>query len=75
MREANFELNCDCSIVDHNLTRFPYKLGYDCAGTVTEIGARVTRFKVGDEVFVRLPESTRGMAIATLSSNIYNNWQ
>lgn len=40
--------------------KFPYKLGYDCAGTVAEIGARVTRFKVGDEVYVRLPESTRG---------------
>jgi NADPH:quinone reductase-like Zn-dependent oxidoreductase len=40
--------------------KFPYKLGYDCAGTVAEIGARVTRFKVGDEVYVRLPESMRG---------------
>ncbi|EED21397.1 alcohol dehydrogenase, putative [Talaromyces stipitatus ATCC 10500] len=39
---------------------FPYKLGYDCAGTVTEVGSGVTRFKVGDEVYVRLPESTRG---------------
>lgn len=40
--------------------RFPYKLGYDCAGTVTEIGSAVKRFKVGDEVYVRLPESYRG---------------
>lgn len=39
---------------------FPYKIGYDCAGTVIETGSQVTRFKVGDEVFVRLPECHRG---------------
>ncbi|RHZ59239.1 NADP-dependent oxidoreductase [Aspergillus thermomutatus] len=39
---------------------FPYKIGYDCAGTVTEIGQSVTRFKVGDAVYVRLPEARRG---------------
>ncbi|CEJ59347.1 hypothetical protein PMG11_07975 [Penicillium brasilianum] len=39
---------------------FPYKIGYDCAGTVAEIGSQVTNFKVGDEVFARLPECHRG---------------
>ncbi|OQE25283.1 hypothetical protein PENSTE_c006G00503 [Penicillium steckii] len=39
---------------------FPYKIGYDCAGTVIETGSQVTRFKTGDEVFVRLPECHRG---------------
>ncbi|CAI7592493.1 unnamed protein product [Penicillium pancosmium] len=39
---------------------FPYKIGYDCAGTVLETGSEVTRFKTGDEVFVRLPECHRG---------------
>ncbi|KIW15099.1 hypothetical protein PV08_07886 [Exophiala spinifera] len=39
---------------------FPYKLGYDCAGTVVDVGSQVTRFKAGDEVFVRLPECHRG---------------
>ncbi|KAE8153826.1 chaperonin 10-like protein [Aspergillus avenaceus] len=39
---------------------FPYQIGYDCAGTVAEIGSGVTRFQVGDEVYVRLPESHRG---------------
>ncbi|KAJ5864482.1 uncharacterized protein N7529_006398 [Penicillium soppii] len=39
---------------------FPYKIGYDCAGIVTEIGSDVTRFKVGDEVYTRLPEVSRG---------------
>lgn len=40
---------------------FPYKIGYDCAGTVIEIGPGVTRFKVGDAVYVRLPEASRGI--------------
>ncbi|CAI7668858.1 unnamed protein product [Penicillium bialowiezense] len=39
---------------------FPYKIGYDCAGLVTEIGSEVTRVKVGDEVYTRLPEVSRG---------------
>ncbi|KAL3486587.1 chaperonin 10-like protein [Aspergillus germanicus] len=39
---------------------FPYKIGYDAAGTVTAIGTGVTRFKIGDAVYVRLPESHRG---------------
>ncbi|KAJ5155792.1 hypothetical protein N7492_008595 [Penicillium capsulatum] len=39
---------------------FPYKIGYDCAGTVVSTGSHVTRFKAGDEVFVRLPECHRG---------------
>jgi NADPH:quinone reductase-like Zn-dependent oxidoreductase len=39
---------------------FPYKIGYDAAGTVAEIGAGVTRFRIGDAVYVRLPESHRG---------------
>lgn len=40
--------------------RFPYKIGYDCAGTVLDTGAQVTKFKAGDDVFVRLPECHRG---------------
>jgi NADPH:quinone reductase-like Zn-dependent oxidoreductase len=39
---------------------FPYKIGYDCAGTVLTTGSQVKRFKAGDEVFVRLPECHRG---------------
>ncbi|KAJ5680552.1 hypothetical protein N7536_011691 [Penicillium majusculum] len=39
---------------------FPYKIGYDCAGIVTEAGSDVTRFQVGDEVYTRLPEISRG---------------
>lgn len=40
--------------------RFPYQIGYDCAGVVKEIGEDVTRFKVGDEIYTRLPETHRG---------------
>ncbi len=40
--------------------RFPYKIGYDCSGVVTEIGSAVKRIHVGDEVYVRLPEASRG---------------
>ena len=42
------------------MSSFPYKIGYDCAGTVVNIGSQVTRFQAGDEVFVRLPECHRG---------------
>lgn len=40
--------------------RFPYHIGYDAADTVTQIGPDVERFAVGDAVYVRLPEVSRG---------------
>lgn len=33
--------------------KFPLVLGHDLAGVVTKIGAKISRFKVGDEVFAR----------------------
>lgn len=39
--------------------QFPIILGWDCAGTVEEIGAEVNNFKAGDEVFA-MAEFIRG---------------
>ncbi|CCT63235.1 related to oxidoreductase [Fusarium fujikuroi] len=39
---------------------FPYKIGYDAAGVIVEVGKRVTALEVGDEVYTRLPEIGRG---------------
>lgn len=33
--------------------KFPLILGHDVAGVVTKVGAEVSRFKVGDEIFAR----------------------
>ncbi|MDQ0049475.1 NADPH:quinone reductase-like Zn-dependent oxidoreductase [Paenibacillus polymyxa] len=37
---------------------FPIILGWDVAGTISEVGSEVTDWKVGDEVFAR-PDTTR----------------
>ncbi|GAA4847730.1 NADP-dependent oxidoreductase [Saccharopolyspora rosea] len=42
---------------------FPYVLGTDLSGTITEIGADVTGWQVGDQVIARL-DPTRGGAAA-----------
>ncbi|WP_242900843.1 NADP-dependent oxidoreductase [Actinomadura terrae] len=48
---------------------FPHVLGIDFAGTVTETGAGVTAFAVGDEIFGQaLPRALRPMAGATRPS-------
>ncbi|KAF3396804.1 Reticulon-4-interacting protein 1 [Talaromyces pinophilus] len=39
---------------------FPYKIGYDVAGIVSETGHNVVRCKVGDAVYTKLPEYCRG---------------
>jgi len=36
--------------------KFPLILGHDVAGKVMKVGAKVSRFKVGDEVFSRPPD-------------------
>lgn len=38
----------------------PFVVGFDAAGTVVEVGADVTDFKVGDEVYTRTPTDDFG---------------
>lgn len=52
---------CTLRKVDLTKKSFPYKIGYDCAGIITEIGSDVTRLQVGAEVYTRLPEISRGI--------------
>lgn len=47
--------------------RFPLILGSDLSGVIEQIGGKVTRFAVGDEVFVRLPKDRIG-AFAELAA-------
>lgn len=39
---------------------FPYIMGYDVSGIVTEVGAKVSKFKVGDEVYSRPNQMSAG---------------
>lgn len=39
---------------------FPYRMGFDAAGVVDEVGARVRGVGVGDEVFGMTDQATRG---------------
>jgi alcohol dehydrogenase len=40
--------------------RFPLTLGSDLSGVVERVGAQVTRYRVGDDVFARLPKDRIG---------------
>jgi NADPH:quinone reductase-like Zn-dependent oxidoreductase len=35
-------------------------MGYDCSGIITETGRDVKKFNIGDAVYVKLPEVSRG---------------
>lgn len=54
-----------------DLSSFPYKIGFDLAGVVAEVGSGVTKFKVGDEVYSRLEGKYKGsLAEYALASTI-----
>ncbi|KAJ1882126.1 hypothetical protein LPJ57_001154 [Coemansia sp. RSA 486] len=63
--------------------KFPLKLGYDVAGTVTRVGTSVTRFIVGDRVYGRVRRQEVGtiaetvvvsdMALAKIPENVAFN--
>jgi len=38
----------------------PLIMGNDCAGVVTQVGSKVTRFKIGDEIYARAPKARIG---------------
>lgn len=38
----------------------PFALGHDLAGVITHVGARVTKFKIGDEVYARPRDHHQG---------------
>ncbi|KAL2072559.1 hypothetical protein VTL71DRAFT_11902 [Oculimacula yallundae] len=51
---------------------FPYQMGHDLAGEVIGVGSAVTEFKIGDQIYARVPEAYRGTiapyALATAST-------
>ncbi|MEQ8547593.1 MAG: NADP-dependent oxidoreductase [Cyclobacteriaceae bacterium] len=59
----------DYKIVDGKLKdmltlNLPVTIGYDLSGLVTEIGADVTDFAIGDEVYSRVPQEQMGTVTA-----------
>ncbi|MFZ1497443.1 MAG: NADP-dependent oxidoreductase [Saprospiraceae bacterium] len=49
--------------------KFPLILGHDVAGIITKIGSKVSRFKVGDEVFARPADFRIGTFAEYISIN------
>ena len=55
--------------------QFPYVIGFDVAGTVVEVGAGVRNFSVGEEVYSRLPQDSRGKPNLQRPLNFTDSWQ
>lgn len=49
--------------------KFPLILGHDVAGIVTKVGSKVSRFKVGDEIFARPADYRIGTFAELISIN------
>ena len=47
----------------------PFTLGHDVSGVVTKIGSRVSKFKVGDEVYARPADHRIGTFAEFISMN------
>jgi NADPH:quinone reductase-like Zn-dependent oxidoreductase len=47
----------------------PFKLGHDMAGVVTKVGIKVSKFKVGDEVYARPSDYKMGTFAEQISIN------
>lgn len=47
----------------------PFTLGHDLAGVVTKVGSKVNKFKVGDEVYSRVPDYQVGTFAEYISVN------
>lgn len=47
----------------------PFKLGHDVAGVVTKVGEKVSKFKVGDEVYARPSDYNMGTFAEQISIN------
>lgn len=47
----------------------PFKLGHDVAGVVTQVGAKASKFKVGDEVYARPSDYKMGTFAEQISIN------
>jgi NADPH:quinone reductase-like Zn-dependent oxidoreductase len=47
----------------------PFKLGHDVAGVVTKVGSKVSKFKVGDEVYSRPSDYNMGTFAEQISVN------
>ncbi|SDB25270.1 hypothetical protein SAMN03097699_0314 [Flavobacteriaceae bacterium MAR_2010_188] len=39
---------------------FPCTIGYDVSGIIKEVGEKVERFKIGDEIYARVPQEQMG---------------
>ncbi len=52
--------------------RAPLVLGHDVAGVVTRVGSRVQQFKVGDEVYSRVPDHRIGTLAQFIAVNEYD---
>jgi NADPH:quinone reductase-like Zn-dependent oxidoreductase len=46
--------------IDPSTTRHPLVLGYDVSGIVEDIGGDVKEFKIGDQIYSRVPNHQMG---------------